>query len=104
MHVRGGSWVDLQLPLYRHLVRDLGVPGTVQLGYVLLPKDTSKVEFRLAEWSAEELADADEVARHVVRQLREQIFWPPREPPPDFSEEFAPLCQDGIFDRDRDPT
>jgi RecB family exonuclease len=99
VHQRAGRWVDLQLPLYRHLVGALGISGPVQVGYVLLPKDTTRTEFRLADWSEAELAAADEVARDVVRNVRAQRFWPPTEPPPDYSEEFAPICQDGVFEK-----
>lgn len=97
-HQRGGEWVDLQLPLYRHLARSLGIEGPVQLGYVLLPKDVDKVEFCMAQWADEDLAAADDVARQVVRDIREQKFWPPTDPAPDFSEEFAAICQDGVFE------
>jgi ATP-dependent helicase/nuclease subunit B len=98
-HQRGGEWVDLQLPLYRHLVRSLGIEGPVRLGYVLLPKDTEQVDFCLAEWTDADLRAADATAQAVVQGIREGRFWPPTDPPPDFSEEFAPICQDGVFDR-----
>jgi len=99
VHQRRGEWVDLQLPLYRCLAQYLGIEGPVGLGYVLLPRDTSQIEFQLAEWTEQELAAADDVARDVVRRIRRQEFWPPTDPPPDFSEEYAPLCQDGVFDK-----
>jgi len=98
-HQRGGEWVDLQLPLYRHLVRSQGIEGPVQLGYVSLPKDVEKVEFCMAQWTEADLAAADEVARQVVRGIRAERFWPPTDPPPDFSEEFAAICQDGVFEK-----
>ena len=44
--------------------------------------------------SREELAQADETAREVIRKIRQQIFWPPADPPPAFSDELAPICQD----------
>ncbi len=68
VHQRGGEWVDLQLPLYRHLARSLGIEGPVQLGYVLLPKDVDKVDFCMAPWTDADLAAADEVARQVVKR------------------------------------
>lgn len=80
-------WVDLQLPLYRWLLEGIvdadGRPvvdeaavrqGRVRLGYVTLPKDTRDTAFRLAEWTDEELADAEEVARAAVAILREARF------------------------------
>ncbi len=98
-HQRGDEWTDLQLPLYRHLARSLGITGPVQLGYVLLPKDVDKVEFCMAQWTNDQLAAADEIARQVVRDIRKELFWPPTDPPPDFSEEFAAVCQDGVFEK-----
>jgi len=98
-HQRGDQWIDLQLPLYRHLARSLGITGPLQLGYVLLPKDVDKVEFCMAQWTEEELEAADEVAREVVSHIWNQDFWPPTESAPDFSEEFAAICQDQVFER-----
>lgn len=79
-HRDGEAWVDLQLPLYRHLlpaIAEAGLPteppgpdATVRLGYVSLPR-SGEVESALASWSDEELARADETARSVVRRLRE---------------------------------
>ncbi|MBN1591106.1 MAG: PD-(D/E)XK nuclease family protein [Pirellulales bacterium] len=90
-------WIDLQLPLYRHLARGLGIEGPVALGYIALPKDVAKVGLLRAEWSAEELENADETARQVVRDIRAGKFWPPTDPPPPFAEEFSAICQDGQF-------
>jgi RecB family exonuclease len=98
-HQRGDEWTDLQLPLYRHLARSLGITGPVQLGYVLLPKDVDKVEFCMAQWTDDQLAAADEVARKVVKHIWAEDFWPPTDPAPDFSEEFAAICQDGVFEK-----
>ncbi|MEN6495046.1 MAG: PD-(D/E)XK nuclease family protein, partial [Thermoguttaceae bacterium] len=95
-HRRKGEWVDLQLPLYRHLVAGLGITGPVDLGYIVLPKDTSRIGPILAEWSDADLGDADRTAEEVVRNVRAGNF--PRSPiPPPFSEVFAAICQDGQF-------
>ncbi len=98
-HRRRGEWVDLQLPLYRQLASSLGISGAIQLGYILLPKDVSRVKFCTADWTDQDLSDADDVARDVVRGVRRQDFWPPADPPPDYSEQFAPICQDGVFEK-----
>jgi len=96
-HYRSGRWIDLQLPLYRHLVRGMGIDGPVETGYIVLPKDIGKVGHLLSGWSEEELAEADKVAAEVVRNVRAEKFFPPVAPPPAFSEEFAAVCQDGQF-------
>jgi hypothetical protein len=99
-HRKGGrEWIDLQLPLYRHLARQLGIEEPVGLGYVLLPKIVTETKLSEAEWTAADLEEADEVARNVVRGIRREQFWPPKEPPPRYSEEFADLCLDGVFGR-----
>jgi hypothetical protein len=94
-HCKGKDWIDLQLPLYRHLVRELNVTGEVKLGYIQLPKDTTKTDFKLADWTDDDLRRADETAREVVRRIRDGIFWPPAAQPPAFSDDFAAICQDG---------
>jgi RecB family exonuclease len=101
-HRQGDEWIDLQLPLYRHLADGLQadglqIKGPFDLAYVVLPKDTSSIDIAIAEWSEADLRKADEVAAEVIRNVRAQRFWPPAESPPDFSEDFAPICQDGQF-------
>ena len=95
-HRNQGGWIDLQLPLYRHLVRALGIEENVQFGYIQLPKDVARTDFALAEWTADELHAADEAAAsEVVRQMRRGVFWPPATPAPAFCEDFSAICQDG---------
>jgi RecB family exonuclease len=96
-HRRKGQWIDLQLPLYRQLAAGLGIAGPVELAYIVLPKDTGCVEARKAGWTAEDFASADQAAAEVVRNVRNEKFWPPVTPPPAFSEQFAAICQDDRF-------
>ena len=96
-HRSKDEWTDLQLPLYRHLVAAMGIDGSVQLGYILLPKDISKVGARMAEWTDDDLAAADRTAAEVIRGVRAENFWPPKVPPPAFAEDFSAICQDGRF-------
>lgn len=93
------DWLDLQLPLYRHLAAALQITGSIQMGYVVLPKDTRATQFLLANWRTEDLDAADEIARDVVRRIRREEFWPPASQPPAFSEDFAAICQDAVRDR-----
>jgi len=90
-------WVDLQLPLYRRLVREaLGVDGDVQLGFLALPTRLDETRFLPAEWTEAELVEADaviaRVAESIVRGEFDQIA--PR--PPAFSDDWAGICQDGL--------
>ena len=93
-HRKKGQWIDLQLPLYKYLTMAMGIEGPIQLGYIVLPKDTAKTGPLLAEWSDDDLSSAIGVAEDVVRSVRAQSFWPPASPPPDFSEQFAAICRD----------
>jgi RecB family exonuclease len=98
-HRRGDEWIDLQLPLYRHLVRAAqleGVPTDVpiELGYIVLPLDLKSVGLILADWDEEVLGSADEKAREIVRAIWDERFWPAVTPPPDFFEDVAVICQD----------
>lgn len=98
-HRKKEEWVDLQLPLYRRLIRAVeGVPDvdSFQVGYVLLPRELGKTGMHLADWSADELAEADDVAADVIRNIRRENFWPPRDDV-EYFREFAAICQDGIY-------
>ena len=81
------KWVDLQLPLYRRLVtgfvdqdgrpvvrQDDAGNGSIELGYIALPKDPAESAFMLAPWTEAELEEAEEVARDAIRTLRKREF------------------------------
>lgn len=65
-----GNWVDLQLPLYRELVRELDLPEPMALGYLLFPRKGSDAGEHLAEWTSDDLDEALQVAHDVVRAVR----------------------------------
>ncbi|MBN82267.1 MAG: hypothetical protein CMJ70_19220 [Planctomycetaceae bacterium] len=90
-HRQAGQWVDLQLPLYRYLASSLGFNDPVQLGFILLPKDTSTASFSLAEWSEAELNEAYHVAHDIIRKVRDEAFWPPSDGMPGY-DEFPEIC------------
>lgn len=103
-----GNWVDLQLPLYRYLIESVPEVGadaakaqrdTLQLGYVLLPRTIKDVAFDKAAWDAEELDTADKLTSEIVSKIQQRVFWPPSPEPPPFSEQYAAICQDFVFDR-----
>jgi len=98
-HRRQGEWIDLQLPLYRHLAVALGIQDPIQLGYVVLPNDPKKTDILIAEWTEADLKEADRVAEDVVRAVRKEKFWPPAESHTGFFNEFSAICQDGHFGR-----
>lgn len=100
-HRKNEQWIDLQLPLYRHLIRasDHQITGPIRLGYILAPGEIQKTEFAIADWSEDELRGADEVAHEVIRQVRKKRFWPPVEEPPEYGDLWAAICQDHVSER-----
>ena len=96
-HLKAGEWIDLQLPLYRHMVYASEPESAIRVGYIVFPKDTTKIGPLFAPWNHDAFEEADRVAENVVRKIRAGEFWPPTLPPPAFSEEFAAICQDGQF-------
>lgn len=78
-HRDGGEWVDLQLPLYHHLlpglVDEAGLPdgivapeADVALGYISLSRNGT--DHGLAAWDRQELESALAVTRDLIRKLR----------------------------------
>ncbi|MEX0717450.1 MAG: PD-(D/E)XK nuclease family protein [Planctomycetaceae bacterium] len=99
-HRRKDVWIDLQLPLYRHLTRLLEDVGTeLKLGYIAIPKGAAQTKHHLAEWTLADFDSADEAARAVIRGIRANLWseLKPVDPPPAFFDDFAAICQDGRF-------
>lgn len=95
-----GEWVDLQLPIYRHLAAEVGVCGDVALGYISIPRDHDKLDWLPADWSHEDLTSADEVARQTACQILRGEFWVELDRPTKSHPEFGPICQDGVMNRE----
>jgi ATP-dependent helicase/DNAse subunit B len=99
-HRKADEWIDLQLPLYRHLVaaatpKSIAVEEmSIDLGYIVLPLDVKSVGLLRAEWDDSLLLSADESARRVVRLIWDEQFWPPKSPPPNFCDDLAVICHD----------
>ncbi len=101
VHVRDGKWVDLQLPLYRLLARNLNVRGEPGLAYLTLGKQPPKEPeelLRQAAWTLDELAAADGVITQIANHIADGSFWPPSSEPPRF-DDFACILQEGVFGR-----
>ncbi|HWB20700.1 MAG TPA: PD-(D/E)XK nuclease family protein [Phycisphaerales bacterium] len=74
VHQHKGGWKDLQLPLYRHLAKELGANDETHLGYVVISSAERSVELLEASWTSDDLKAADETAAQVVRAVREGKF------------------------------
>lgn len=80
------GWIDLQLPMYRHLARallDELQAGPVELAYITMPDDPGVEPFMPAPWSEDDLRGADDAAREVVRRVRRGEFDDAANPPRD---------------------
>lgn len=84
-------WIDLQLPLYRRLAGEIIGKSPVQLGYILLPKRLESTGKILADWDDDELDEAEDVARDVVRKIWQGIFWPPSDEAAGKFPDLAPI-------------
>ena len=72
----------------------------ISLGYILLSKNLNDIKFAKARWDSSMLDYADKEAFRVIRDIRGGVFGPPADPPPIFSEKYAAICQDNVFERD----
>lgn len=109
VHLKRGDWIDLQLPLYLHLVPTLvdagllptGLAGTdvaadVSAGYLNLSR--GGVEHALAGWTEAELASALDAAREAVRRLRAGPVVYRGDGDASGGDEFAALLGEGHLD------
>ncbi len=92
------TWVDLQLPLYRDLCKELDLTGDIQLGYLNLPKSGDGAGPAFADWNDDDLAQAVQKRDEVINKLREQIFWPPRDAPR-YPDGLERVCADTVMQR-----
>ncbi len=100
VHVSKGKWKDLQLPLYRHLIRVIEeIDGTVKLGYINLPKSAAETAFVWADFKDEELAQADEKAREIIRSIRNNVYWPPNYQNIPEWDPYGSICQTNLARR-----
>ena len=99
-HFKSGKWVDLQLPLYWHVIRQSPTifPGISDwsAGYIVLPKDVTKTGLMEAEWGVSEYQSAMETARGVIENVWDGNFGPEHlaKIPPRFSEMYSAICLD----------
>ncbi len=100
IHRRKGEWVDLQLPLYRLLVRTLNLSGEAKLGYVHLSGNLKTVGEAMARWTPEELETADDKAREVAAQILDLDIDFVRSSTGTYSDDFSRICQDTVVDRE----
>jgi len=73
-HQRSGRWESVQLPLYVHLAREVVGQSVPELGYFNLSKSEAECGISLAgTWSEATLAEALDVARGVIHDVRAEL-------------------------------
>ncbi len=98
-HRSKDEWIDLQLPLYRRLVRSEGITSNVELGYIQLPGDLSKIGEAIADWTDAELLDAENFARTIAADIIDLKISDVVPLSDRRSSEFSRICQDTVIDR-----
>lgn len=93
------TWVDLQLPLYIGLSEKVHRGAAVETGYIQLPKKPEDIGYSGADWSEDDLAEANAQRDAVIRAVRERVFWPPTRDHRNAYDGLAGLCGDEVADR-----
>jgi RecB family exonuclease len=90
------EWIDLQLPLYTLLVGGL-IPENAdpKLGFFRLSSHSKDAGVNIASWDAEMIQSGQDVARDVIRKIRNGDFDRLAAPAPRFCEDLSWICQDG---------
>jgi hypothetical protein len=92
---KDGTWLDLQLPLYRHLAATKAI-SRPNVGYFSLPV-SGKCAISCLDWTEHDFTEADKKVEEVVRNIRKRCFWPPS--PTRYADEWADICMVGLLER-----
>ncbi|MDR3198165.1 MAG: PD-(D/E)XK nuclease family protein [Planctomycetaceae bacterium] len=88
-------WIDFQLPLYYYILRQSDYSEEIALGYILLPKDVTATDIKLAAWTSADIQEAVTQAEDIARHILNNDFKMADSPPP-YCEAFAGICLDGL--------
>ncbi|WP_145345617.1 PD-(D/E)XK nuclease family protein [Rosistilla ulvae] len=94
------EWIDLQLPLYRHMLAALGIEADrdlVQLGYFNIGEREADVRVNIADFTPALYASADLAAADVVRGVREGRFVANPDAATNY-DDYAVICQTGSIE------
>ncbi len=97
---KSGAWLDLQLPLYRHLAAELwrgrAERPALSFGYINVPTRPGPAEVHAATWQEADLASADDAARAIAARVLRGDFFVLGDWPPD-SGALGYLCGEGLI-------
>lgn len=97
------TWIDLQLPLYRHMAARIWpeyARKNIGVGYILLPGDPDDTQIALLSLDEGAQESAIRCAAAVADRVARAVFWPPASDPDydDFSAWFGGEHPAEIFD------
>lgn len=91
-HKKKNEWVDLQLPIYRYLLKKTGIISSEpKLGYIQLVSDLNRIGADWAKFEAEDYLGAEEKMFLIAEQVSQNVFWPPSEVNAQY-DDFASIC------------
>ena len=101
-HIKNHSWVDLQLPLYRRLLKEIpelaeGLESfsDIQLGYFNIASSESKSGIHLLDVSDDLEQSIEPTIQSCLKGIANCEFGgQPESPAPKYSKEFSWICQD----------
>ncbi len=96
----GEQWIDLQLPLYRLMIPFLGIdapPEEVELGYFNISEKEEETRINIAEFSEQQMKDAESLIRDCIRAIWAGKFEPTKDHVP--FDDYAMILQTGIAHR-----
>ncbi|MEO7932365.1 MAG: PD-(D/E)XK nuclease family protein [Chthoniobacterales bacterium] len=93
------SWIDLQLPLYRHIAALTYESSSIQACYFLLPADPSETQVMPLELDAATHESALTCAEEIATRISRGIFWPPQSPTASWGDALGGLFLNGAVEK-----
>lgn len=98
-HRKGKTWIDLQLPLYLYILKQMEPAARkARAGYVLLPRASADGEIVLGEWDESLIDDAIRRAKEIAGAMLRREY--PLGEDPYESGAFARLCGVTLLEAD----
>ena len=100
-HRNSKGWKDFQLPLYHYILRQSGyakADDVIRLGYMTISKNVKNIREQIVNWDESVVQDGIAEAVKLIEEIatRDWSTILPVIPPPQYSEDFEFICQDGI--------
>lgn len=84
-HLDKNKWINLQLPVYRHLLLanhelfpEFNMDAEIKVGYINISKE-KVAKFENPEWTDDVFKTAEDKISEVMENIHNGVFWPPSE-------------------------